>query len=129
MDYTHDTTTPQAPNPDPCEMQSVPMALASLILGIIALLTAGCIYLAMVCGALGIILALLSKGGSLTLHPKARAGLALSSAGLILTFVIYIMAFLFILSYYGGLDGLMQEYMNLYQVDSIEELYRIMGVQ
>ena len=46
------------------------MALASFILGIIAVVTSGCIYLAIVCGSLGIILALLSRGGEMKLNSR-----------------------------------------------------------
>ena len=104
------------------------MALASFILGIIAILTSGCIYLAIVCGSLGIILALLSRGGEMKLSSRGTAGLALSSIGLALTLLIYITAFVFIIYYYGGLDAFMEEYMNLYNGGSIEELYQSMGI-
>lgn len=104
------------------------MALASFILGIIAVLTSGCIYLAIVCGSLGIILALLSRGGEMKLSSRGTAGLALSSIGLALTLLIYITAFVFIIYYYGGIDAFMEDYMNLYNGGSIEELYRNMGI-
>lgn len=104
------------------------MALASLILGSIAVVTSGCIYLALVCGALGIIFALLSRGGEMSLTSKGTAGLVLSSAGLILTLLIYTAAFLFIISRFGGIDAFMQEYMELYNGGSIEELYQSMGI-
>ncbi len=125
MDFEQETFTPNAPYQN---KRSESMATASLILGIVALLTSGCIYLAMVCGSLGIILALLSKGGATTISSQGRVGLILSSAGLILTLIIYIGLFAFVLNYYGGVDGLMQEYMNIYNVDSMEELYQSMGV-
>ena len=73
------------------------MALASFILGIIAVITSGCIYLAIVCGSLGIILALLSRGGEMKLTSRGIAGLTLSSIGLALTFLIYTAAFLFLI--------------------------------
>lgn len=104
------------------------MALASFILGIIAIVTSGCIYPGIICGALGMILALLSRGGEMTLTSKATAGLALSSIGLILTLLIFAAAFLFVLNRFGGLDAFMQEYMNYYNGGSIEELYRSMGI-
>lgn len=104
------------------------MALASLILGTAALLTSGCIYLAIICGSLGIILALLSRGGSMTMSAQGKIGLTLSSVGLIFTIVLYVGLFIFVLNVYGGIDGLMQEYLNIYGVDSIEELYQMMGI-
>ena len=104
------------------------LATASFILGLIALLTSPCIYLAMVCGALGIILALLSRGGELTLNTQGKTGLLLSSVGLILTISIYVGLFIILMNYYGGIDGIMQEYMNIYGVETMEELYQSMGI-
>lgn len=118
----HSTQTPYQ------NKRSENMALASLILGTAALLTSGCIYLAIICGSLGIILALLSRGGSMTMSAQGKIGLTLSSVGLIFTIVLYVGLFIFVLNVYGGIDGLMQEYLNIYGVDSIEELYQMMGI-
>lgn len=107
--------------------RSETMAMASVILGIAALLTSGCIYMALICGALGIILALLSRGGEYTMSSQGRVGLILSAAGLILTLVIYTAAIVFVIRYYGGIDGFLQEYQNLYNSGSFESLYRGLG--
>lgn len=126
MDFEQNIYTSNTPYPD---KRSAGMALASMVLGIIALTTCGCIYSAMVCGALGIILALLSRGGEQTLDSRARTGLILSSIGLALTFIIYIGTFLAMLREYGGIDGILQEFMKMYNADSLEELYQKLGVQ
>lgn len=109
MDYQPemDTGTPYT------NKRSESMAMASVILGIAALLTSGCIYAALICGSLGIIFALLSRGGFLTMTTQAKTGLFLSAAGLILTILFYAVMIAFVLNYYGGFDGLMQEYMNM----------------
>lgn len=104
--------------------RSAGMATASLILGIIAIVTSGCIYLSLVCGSLGIILALLSRGGEMTLDSQAKVGLILSTLGLVFTIVLYTTIIIAALRYYGGFDGLLQESLKLYGVDSIEELYQ-----
>lgn len=104
------------------------MAAASLILGVVTLMTSGCIYLATICGALGIILALLSKGGSLRMNSQAKIGLALSSAGLTLTLMVYLGAFLFLIYHYGSFDAFWEEYLRLYNASSLEELYKNMGL-
>ncbi|MBC5714177.1 hypothetical protein H8S17_08150 [Roseburia sp. BX1005] len=122
MDYQPDGQTPYQ------NTHSQNMALASLILGTLALLTCGCIYFAVVCASLGIIFALLSKGGSLTMNTSGKIGLVLSSLGLAFTLLLYIGLFLYVLKTYGGFDGFMQESLNFYGVDSIEELYQMMGV-
>ncbi len=104
------------------------MATASFVLGLIALLTCSCIYSAMVCGALGMILALLSRGGEMKLNMYGKTGLLLSSAGLFLSIAFYVIMLVFLLNTYGGIDGIMQEYMNILGVDTMEELYQSMGV-
>ena len=102
------------------------MAFASLILGIVALMTSGCIYLATICGALGIILALLSKGGNLNMNSQAKIGLTLSAAGLTLTILVYAGAFLFLLHHYGSFDAFLEEYLKFYNVGNLDELYQSM---
>lgn len=104
------------------------MATASFVLGMISLLTSGCIYFALVCGALGIILALLSKGGEYTMNSQAKLGLVLSTLGLIFTIVIFVGMIAFTMYYYGGIDGVMQEYMNIMGAETMEELYEMMGI-
>lgn len=123
MDFEQNMYT-QAPYQN---KRSEGMAMASVILGVAALLTSCCIYIAMPCGALGIILALLSRGGHMNMSSQANVGLILSAIGLVLTITLIVASFVFVLSYYGGMDGLMQEYMNIYNVDSLEELYQSMG--
>lgn len=125
MDFEQNIDRMETPNQN---KRSDSMALASLILGIIAIVTSGCIYLAIVCGALGIILALLSRGGEMTFTSKSITGLTLSSIGLILTLLIYTAAFIIVINQFGGIDAFMQEYMKLYNGGSIEELYQSMGI-
>ncbi len=110
------------------EHHSEYMALASMILGIISIVASGCIYLSIVCGSLAIILSLLSRGGRMDFCTQAKAGLISGIVGLILTLIIYTIAFTFIMQQYGGIDGLMQEYMELYDAESLEELYERMGI-
>ena len=54
----------------------------SLIMGIIALSTFCLVYPALICGALGIVFALLSRGGETTFSGRAKLGLTLSSVAL-----------------------------------------------
>lgn len=125
MDYQQDM---DATRPPAQRGHSENMATAALILGMTAVLTCPCIYAALICGSLGIIFALLSKGGKTTISRRGTTGLILSSVGLILTIVIYAIAFALMLSYYGGFDGLIQEYMKLYDANTLEELYQNMGI-
>ena len=50
------------------------MAIASMTLGMIALLSCTCLYLSIPCGALAIIFASLSRGGQMRYSGKAQMG-------------------------------------------------------
>ena len=51
------------------------MEIAAMTLGIISIVSCTCLYLAIPCGALAIILASLSRGGQMRYGAKAQAGL------------------------------------------------------
>ena len=72
------------PTPD---RHSKHMENLSLIMGIIALSTFCLVYPALICGALGIVFALLSRGGETTFSGRAKLGL----------------------TYYGGIENMMRE--------------------
>ena len=57
--------------------RSAGFATASLVLGILSLVTCCCIYSALPFGALAIIFALLSRGGEMTMDSRGMTGLGL----------------------------------------------------
>ena len=63
------------------------MEAASLILGVIAVISCTCLYLAVPCGALAIIFATLSRGGMMSYTSKAQIGMILGIIALIATIV------------------------------------------
>ena len=71
-------------------------ATASLVLGIIAILSAftGTVFPPLVCGGLSIILALLSKGNDRVMLPNAKVGVLTGILGLILNVLVVASAFL-----------------------------------
>ena len=69
------------------------LAVASMVLGILALITIFTVYLPIILGSLSIILALLSRGGSLKMHNNAHSGVVTSSIALGCDAAIFIMAF------------------------------------
>lgn len=73
-------------------------ATASLVLGIIAILTAfvGTVYPPVICAGLSVLLALLSRGGDRVLLPNARVGVITAVLGLVVNIVVVISAFLLI---------------------------------
>ena len=62
------------------------LATASFVMGIISIVSVLCCC-PFVFSAIGIVLALLSKGASDALRPRAKTGLILSIAGLVISFV------------------------------------------
>lgn len=64
------------------------MEIAAMTLGIISIVSCTCLYLAIPCGALAIILASLSRGGQMRYGAKAQVGLILGIIGIVLTAVI-----------------------------------------
>lgn len=111
MDYQNNPDSHQ-PRQEPFSpyrnKRSAGFATASLVLGILSLVTCCCIYSALPFGALAIIFALLSRGGEMTLDSRGMAGLGLGIAGLVLTIVIFIIMFIYTVSFYGGFDEFMQ---------------------
>ena len=99
--------TPQPPVKDPGHG----LAIASLVLGIISLLSCCCVYLAVPVGIVGIVLAIISKSksNSGTMETMAKIGLALSIVGVVIA-VGYI---IFSVVWMGTEAG--QEYMEMYQ--------------
>lgn len=78
------------------------MALASLIMGIIGIVTSCCCYGGLILGSLGIIFALLSKVGD-TMEGYAKAGLVTSIIALVLA--VLAMIFLFGMMSFSILSG------------------------
>lgn len=96
------------------------MEVASLVLGIIS--TCTCLYTGIICGALAVMFALLSRGGQLRLSPRANIGLWLGIAGIVATGALYIFAYVFAISQYGSLENLLRAYCDMYGID-FEAMY------
>ena len=76
----------QNPEPHtPPEQKSNGMETAAMILGILGIVGSACCYLAIPFGAIGILLAILSRGKSERMSNRARLALWLSAGSLILT--------------------------------------------
>jgi len=68
------------------------MAVASLVLGILSIITCCCIYSALILGSLAIIFALLSRGGEMKMTSMSTVGMILGIIGIV--FGILFIAFL-----------------------------------
>ena len=87
---------------------------ASLVLGIVGIATGCCVYTGIICGALAIIFALLSRGGEKTLSPKAKVGLALGIVGSVSSIFMIIAAFAVVIAEFGSFGAYMDNFMEYY---------------
>ncbi len=107
------------------DKRSASMTTAATILGVISVTTCTCLYVSVACGGLAILLALLSKGGELTMSKSARLALYLGVAGLVITAITYAVTLYAIIGEYGSLE----EYLRIYLQDygmSLEDLGQLM---
>lgn len=96
-------------NPQESRRRSRRMENAALILGVIAIVTPCVVYPALICGALAIVFALLSRGGEHTLTPRAKIGLTLGSIGLGIVLLMIVCTFVVAEVYYGGILNMARE--------------------
>lgn len=93
------------------------METLSLIMGVIALVTMCTVYPTLICGSLGIVFALLSRGGEFSMQSRAKVGLALSvvALGIIIAMVVYTLVVAQI--YFGGIENMMREMYQMMGLD------------
>ena len=111
-------------------------ATASLVLGIIAILSAftGTVFPPLVCGGLSIILALLSKGNDRAMLPNAKVGVLTGILGLILNVLVVASAFLLLFTEPGLKEDFHRQLNQYYEYfygesfdDAWEEMEDIYG--
>ena len=85
------------------------MENAALFLGIIAIATPCFVYPSLICGALGIVFALLSRGGETTLTSRAKIGLTLSAIGLGIVVFLLFYTVMYAYAYYGGIEEMARD--------------------
>lgn len=93
------------------------METLSLIMGVIALVTMCTVYPTLICGSLGIVFALLSRGGEFSMQSRAKVGLTLSAValGIIIAMVVYTLVVAQI--YFGGIENMMREMYQMMGLD------------
>lgn len=92
-------------------------ATASFVLGIIGIATGCCVYTGIICGALAIIFAILSRGGEMTMSHKAKIGLILGIVGIVFGIIMFVIAIATVILQYGGFENYMNEIENLMNMD------------
>lgn len=101
------------------DKRSRPMTTAAVVLSVIAVSTVCCIYVSFVCGILGIIFALLSKGGETTMSLSARTACTVSVTAIILSVLLLLGSFLTLIIQYGSIEQFWKAYMEMMETYSI----------
>lgn len=102
----------------PSDKRSKAMTTAATILSVIAMSATCCIYVSFICGILGIIFALLSKGGETTMSRNSQTALWISIFAIILTISLTIESFVMMIMQYGSLDAFWKTYMEMVETYS-----------
>lgn len=104
------------------------LATASFVLGIFSIVSILCCC-PFIFSAIGIVLALLSKGGEEALRPRAKTGLILSIVGLVVSFVLVIVSVAFPLVMYKTnpefRKNFIEQYRNVLEQDesTLRQMY------
>lgn len=99
------------------DRHSTRMENLSLFMGIVALATMCFVYPALICGALGITFALLSRGGELRFGYRAKFGLTISSIALGMMILMIVYTFVVAIVYYGGIENMAREMYQMMGID------------
>ncbi|MBQ2800167.1 MAG: DUF4190 domain-containing protein [Lachnospiraceae bacterium] len=104
------TPQPEQPQKDPGHG----LAIASLVLGILSILSCCCTYLAIILGVVGIVLAIISKSKSLAgkMETMATVGMILSILGVVIAVGMIIWSAAFAQS--PAYQEIMNQYMDMY---------------
>ena len=89
------------------------MLSAAIVLSVIAIATTCCIYSSIVCGSLGIILALLSRGDKKQLTPQGKLAVTTSTMAIVISVVATIIMFVITIRQYGSLENFMKAYSEI----------------
>ena len=89
------------------------MLSAAIVLSVIAIATTCCIYSSIVCGSLGIILALLSRGNKKQLTPQGKLAVMTGSAAIIISLFATIIMFVVTIREYGSFENFLKAYADI----------------
>lgn len=89
------------------------MLSAAIVLSTIAIAASCCVYASLVCGALSITLALLSRGQQKKLSPQGKLAVITSVVAIVLSVCVTVGMFLSAVHQYGSLENFMKAYSEL----------------
>lgn len=104
------------------------MLTASVVLSVIAIATTCCIYASVVCGSLGIILALLSRGQKKQLTPQGKLAVMTSTAAIVISIIATVIMFAVTIREYGSLENFMKAYSDLVESMTGMPLFEESGI-
>ena len=79
------------------------------------------IYTAYLFGGLAILFALLSRGAQMQFSPKAKKSIIMGVCGIILSTVIFVATFLYLLEEFGSVEGIIREGSDMLGIDFEKE--------
>ncbi|MDD7178423.1 MAG: hypothetical protein SPG09_04265 [Lachnospiraceae bacterium] len=89
------------------------MLTASVVLSVIAIATTCCVYSSIICGSLGIILALLSRGQKKQLSSQGRLSVMMGTAAILISVLATVMMFVVTIREYGSLENFLKAYSDI----------------
>ena len=92
--------------------RSYSMSNASLIMGILAIVTPYLVFTPLLFGSSAIATGLLSRGSDSTVNTRAKTGIVLGIIALIILLLLMIGAITMLSDTYGGMDAFMEYYEN-----------------
>lgn len=95
------------------DKRSRAMTTAAVVFSVIAVSTVCCIYISFLCGILGIIFALLSKGGEMTMSANAKNALGISVMAIVLTVMLLAGSVVMVIMQYGSFEQFFKVYMEM----------------
>lgn len=110
--YTNPSTTRIKPNL--FDMVAFGAALASIF-------SCSVIYMAYLFAGFAILFALLSRGAQMQFSPRAKKALLIGVGGIVLSTVLFVGSFLFLLEEYGSIEGILRAGSEMMGIDFEKE--------
>ena len=104
------------------------MLTASVVLSVIAIATTCCIYASVICGSLGITLALLSRGQKKQLTPQGKLAVMTGTAAIVISIIATVIMFAVTIREYGSLENFMKAYSDLVESMTGMPLFEESGI-
>ena len=95
--------------------------LFSLGFAVGSIFSCSMIYSAYLLGGLAILFALLSRGAQMTFRPRAKWAIIIGIIGIVLSTVLFVVSFLYLLEQYGSIEGILREGSNMMGIDFEKE--------